>query len=238
MMPWGPIKTEAIKIEKEDFIHWARVSVVFIVFGIIGLLTSLNYSGWKSFDSFDIVNPLTFGGDEKKNSDLNIFPLSTQKPNEVVVITVNQSYSKEHGVSNPRKAYVLKDNSWIFVEGEVLDSKKEYLFGFGKELWSESGAEYEDADEDGEGGWTEWRESETNYDMKITFPEPGQYYVRLKCEGADIPISLPITIGKCKGSPIPHLVFSLFCFAMAAFCLVYIYRDGVREGIMKMLHND
>lgn len=61
---------------------------------------------------------------------------------------------------------------WSFVNGSVLDKNKEFLFGFGKELWSEEG--YDD------GG--HWTEQENNYEIKVTFPTKGTYYLEFESE--------------------------------------------------------
>ncbi len=96
----------------------------------------------------------------------------------------------------------LPNNSWAFVEGEVLDANKAYLFSFGDEFWHESGY---DSGEDG----GPWEESYDEYEMKITFPEAGNYYLSVKAQGNANISEMNVYISQKLGSGIPHFVLGL-----------------------------
>lgn len=82
----------------------------------------------------------------------------TPKKNTVVKIEVSQP--------------ILHDNIWTFVTGEILDAEQEVLFSFSEELWRETGYS--------EGQF--WRETKSKFDLKVTLPNPGTYYVHLETE--------------------------------------------------------
>lgn len=82
----------------------------------------------------------------------------TPKKNTVVKIEVQQP--------------ILRDNNWSFVTGEILDSEQELLFSFAEELWRETGYS--------EGQF--WRETKNKFDLKVTLPDPGTYYIHLETE--------------------------------------------------------
>ncbi|MDX2085692.1 MAG: hypothetical protein SFZ03_09925 [Candidatus Melainabacteria bacterium] len=67
----------------------------------------------------------------------------------------------------------LANNEWLHVNGELLDHRQETLLGFGDEFWHEEGYD--------EGHWSE---SKTSYQMRVTFPQPGQYYLKLDTESS------------------------------------------------------
>ena len=62
---------------------------------------------------------------------------------------------------------------WSAVDVSLLDENQDYVVSFGDELWDEDGYDSE--------GY--WRESKDDYDMKITFPEPGLYYLDVSADG-------------------------------------------------------
>ncbi len=174
-----------------------KVATVFIVYGIISLITSWVFSMETQRVFSDkvrtYVNPSVptqhavdddQDEDEARNEE-NIGPITINGYKEVYEITIATS---------------LPENNWAFIEGKVLDAEKEYLFSFGKELWHETGYDYDGT----------WRESENNYSMKITFPQPGQYYLSLKTEGSYNLDEVQVTISKKLGSSIPHMVFGIF----------------------------
>lgn len=66
-------------------------------------------------------------------------------------------------------------NQSSYVTGNVLSENKEYLFGFGKDLWNEEG-------QDDEGYW---HETENNYETRVTFPIKGKYYFEFETEATD-----------------------------------------------------
>ncbi len=62
--------------------------------------------------------------------------------------------------------YVFK-TGWSYIEGELLDSEQEGLFSFGDEVWYETGR-----DSDGP-----WSERDNEFDLKITIPTAGTYFL-------------------------------------------------------------
>ncbi len=82
----------------------------------------------------------------------------TPKKNTVVKIEVQQP--------------IHHDNVWSFVSGEILDPEQEVLFSFAEELWRETGYS--------EGQF--WRETKSKFDLKVTLPDPGTYYIHLETE--------------------------------------------------------
>jgi hypothetical protein len=179
----------------EDGVDLGKVASVFIIMGILSLITAEVFS-WETQKIFsDTVRPhvsyplvptqqAIAGQDEEGKDVATIGPISVQKYREVYSITISSN---------------LPVNSWTFVVGEVLDAEKDYLFSFGKELWHETGYDSDGA----------WRETDNSYSMKVTFPQPGQYYLNIKTEGSYNPDAIRITISKRYGSSIPHTVFGI-----------------------------
>ena len=114
----------------------------------------------------------------------------------------------------------LQKEGWSFVSGELLNADEETLFGFGDELWWETGVDSE--------GYS-WNESVRMYDLKITVPESGQFYFDfavesgLKAGARSAPgaagaapspetylSQMTVKITKKAGSALPHLVFGIF----------------------------
>ncbi len=88
---------------------------------------------------------------------------------------------------------------WRYVGIDVLDSKQNYLFGFGDELWSETGRD--------SGG--QWTERKKEYDMDITIPNPGTYYLKVTTESnsREGPV-VTLIITKVLGSAFPFVVLA------------------------------
>jgi hypothetical protein len=176
----------------EDGVDLGKVATVFILFGILSLITAWVFSmeterlfsnTVRTYVSPSVPSQQAVAGEQDDGKDVaTIGPITIQKYKEVYEITIVSS---------------LPENSWAFVEGEVLDAEKDYLFSFGKELWHETGYDDEGA----------WRESDNSYSMKLTFPQPGQYYLNLKSSGSYNPDAVQVTISKTRGSSIPHFVF-------------------------------
>lgn len=162
-----------------DRVDLGFIAAAFIVFGLLGLLTSLIYSVdvgptfRQSLAANNVENKKEFG--------------------PIRVLKFNQAYEVIISADIPIQ-------KWAFIEGEVLDGNKEYLFAFGKELWHEKGR-----DSDGY-----WVEKENSYSLKTTFPKPGNYYLRLNLQGdvkSDYTVIVRVT--KKLGSSIPHFIFGI-----------------------------
>jgi hypothetical protein len=95
---------------------------------------------------------------------------------------------------------------WAFITAELLDENRNYLTGFGGEVWHEAG--YDD-------GY--WREQETEYQTKITIPRDGTYYLRFKTE-SDVSTSelspIEVEVRGNLGSSLPHHLAALFAFVV------------------------
>jgi hypothetical protein len=179
----------------EDGVDLEKVVIVFIVFGILSLITAWIFSmetqrlfsdTVRTYVSPSVPSQQAVAGEQEEGKGVaTIGPITVQRYKEVYEISIASS---------------VPENTWSFVEGEVLDAEKDYLFSFGKELWSETGYDDEGA----------WRESDNSYSMKLTFPQPGQYYLNLKSSGSYNPDAVQVTISKKRGSSIPHFVFGIF----------------------------
>jgi hypothetical protein len=93
--------------------------------------------------------------------------------------------------------YLTRNRQWSFITGELLDSNKRYLTGFGDELWYEEGR-------DSEGRWVE---SDRNFEDKLTIRKRGQYYFKFNVESNASPDRLPnirVEIAKKMASSVPH----------------------------------
>lgn len=206
----------------ENGINLGKVATVFIAFGILSLITAWIFSMETQRLFSDTVRTyvspsvpsqeVVAGEQEDANKNVaTIGPITVQKYKEVYKITIASS---------------LPNDNWVFVEGEVLDAEKEYLFSFGKELWSETGYDDEGA----------WRESDNSYSMKITFPQPGQYYLNLKSSGSYNPDTVQVTISKKLGSSIPHMVFGIFTLLIGI--SLYEIRNKTLSKMARKLGND
>ena len=174
----------AMAMQAADSVDLGDIATIFIFFGIIGLLTSWLYSGEKGQSISGTMQP-------------RLIALNGGKPPEFGPIHVssnNESYQVQIVASG------IPNQGWSFVQGEVLNAQKQYLFSFGDELWHESG--YDDGP---------WDEQHNSFDINVDFPQPGTYYLRLKFEskGSSHPSSVTVRIIRKRGSYIPHLWFGL-----------------------------
>lgn len=173
-------------------IDYGKVASVLIAFGLLGLLTAwiLSWSAETLFRrSLPVASPAQPGpieaGERFPSRDYALIgPLSVRRANQVLRVSVTAD---------------VPLNGWSFVEGEVLDADREYLLSFGKELWHESGR-----DSDGP-----WNEADESYEMKLTIPHPGQYYLNIKAQGERLPTNITVSVNRTYGSSIPHLVFGI-----------------------------
>jgi len=120
-------------------------------------------------------------------------PVVVEKAGEVYQVEINQ----------PLKAYDI----WSFVDGEVLNEEKEFLFGFGDEVWSESG--YDD-----EGSWYEKKE---DFSHNVTFPEAGTYYLNFKSETSSQGSvdGVQVRVQKLVGASLAHFWIGMISFIAA-----------------------
>ncbi len=96
---------------------------------------------------------------------------------------------------------------WRYVGVDVLDSKQDYLFGFGDELWSETGR-------DSDGQWTERKK---DFDMDITIPNPGTYYLEVSSESnSRMNPAVNVVVSEVAGSAFPFIVLGILALLYPA----------------------
>ncbi|MEM7617531.1 MAG: hypothetical protein AAF195_04035 [Pseudomonadota bacterium] len=161
-----------------DQIDLGKIATVFIVFGLLSLITSWVYSFETEKVASSSFKP------NKTGVSAEVGPINSRKNNETYKITVRAD---------------LASQSWSHIEGQVLDSKKKFLFSFGKEL-----SYYSGRSSDGN-----WVEKEDNYSINITFPQVGTYYLKFNSESDRSPRNIEVKINKKRGSILPHLWFGI-----------------------------
>ena len=123
------------------------------------------------------------------------------------------------------KSYFFGDNSSTYIYGEVQDENKDTLYEFGKDLWHESGY-----DSDGY-----WSESDRDMQVKLTFSEPGTYYIQMGEEGGISGSSLQIISARSSG--IPHLMVGAYFLIGAIFIFIFLNPQWVGEKLENLNEN-
>jgi hypothetical protein len=172
-----------------------KYSIVFFVFGILYFCTYIHFSNRSLENKVEARNVIENSLIKHKNTTETI--LHVQSPQATFYVEV----------SIPP----LPVNEWTFVEGKVYDEKNNYLFGFGKELWAESGIE------EGE----TWTEDENSYSTYFYIDKPGKYIVRFEWDGSYVPKTLSTEITPLKGYARLHGILSMLCFLI--FGLYFIF---------------
>jgi len=121
------------------------------------------------------------------------------------------------------RSYFTGHNDDSYISGEVLDEEKDTLYEFGKDAWHESGY-------DSEGYWTE---SDASMTAKLTFSEPGTYYIKLGTENNKLQ-AFNIVLSRKSGSGIPHLM--LGCYTLLLLCIAFVFLniDWVKEKMAQL----
>lgn len=156
-------------------------------FAALCLLTSLILS---LFDGSDLLQE-TVGS---KGGEIG--PFSIKKDNTVLIANVYQNIPRDH---------------WSFIGLELLDSNRNYLTGFGDELWSEDGY-------DSEGYY--WQESDKDYSAKVTVNKAGTYYLKVTPDNNFKPEQqrskdINITLKTQSLSTIPHFAAAIISLILA-----------------------
>ncbi|MFN3203041.1 MAG: hypothetical protein ACE366_31900 [Bradymonadia bacterium] len=153
-----------------------------LVFGVICMMTSMFFSGSDGPpEVFTVDTVMGEIGPIEVAEDDTVLNLSFHMPVRQIKDTYNYGYS-----SSP--------NGWAVIEGELLDVNRELLFSFSDELYAESG--YDDG---------AWSEVKNNYDLKITVPQKGVYYIGLGMEASELETGkLTIRVERMVGSTVPH----------------------------------
>lgn len=151
-------------------------------------------------------------------------PIQITEPNTVLEVKVRQSLNLPGGSSYGTRS------TWSFVSGEVLDAEQEYLFGFGDELWKESGY-------DG----TYWTESKDDYEVKVTIPESGTFYLGFTTELPQIgraaggsPGPIAVRVERKRGSAIPHFVFGI-CAILLGLLMRFFASKAVQSSFAEVM---
>lgn len=165
---------------------------IFIGFAFLCFLTALIMHGDTSFRLKDKID--VQGGE--------IGPIEVKKDNSVFELKANQN---------------LSYGKWSYVSAELLDSNKNYLFSFGKQLWAETGY-----DSDGR-----WYEKDTDVSSKFTIKKAGTYYLRLKSNNSGGVLSnINVSVTRKRGSSLPHLIAGIFGLIIGVF--LYYTRQGAK----------
>ena len=147
--------------EPDTDINWGTIGLALLFWGVMGCAIGLYYDQVVFQQNYQIITK------EQYRPYDNIQPKPT---------SVNQQPEHQLGpieVNYPGEVYEidmsggLPTNHWTFIEIEITDNFDNFLFSIGKELYHETGY-------DSDGQWTEY----VNHNQtKITFPEPGLYYL-------------------------------------------------------------
>ncbi|MFB6306049.1 MAG: hypothetical protein ABEH43_03525 [Flavobacteriales bacterium] len=115
----------------------------------------------------------------------------------------------------------VKKNNWSSIELELLDENKKYMMGFGEELWAEHGRDVE--------GYY-WEERKSNYEMNITIPEKGKYYIRVKNE-MKIPEkkNIVVKIEEQQGSSFLYTIMAVICLIGGVIAFLIKNKEAIKE---------
>lgn len=111
-----------------------------------------------------------------------------------------------------------------YINVEVLDKNKEYLFSFGKELYTEEG--YDD-----EGKWTEIVD---NFESKFVLKNKGEYYFKIQNENKNLMNLASMAVWNVSSSPIPHRNTGWIAFFLSILALMFLYPEQT-EAILYAL---
>ncbi len=164
--------------DPEKKASYNKIAVVFLAFSALCFVTSL-FLSMGAGKSLKESLPAAGG---------TIGPIEVKEDYSVYLISVKQA--------------IKSNGAWSFVSGDVLDANREYLFGFGKEFWKETGY-----DSDGR-----WNESVSDYDMKVTLPEKGTYYLRFNTDMSSPRAAgdIQVTVQPKHGSSLAHFILGIF----------------------------
>lgn len=170
-------------------IDYEKIAKVFFIFAFISFCTALY--NWGNYEEIftTTITPVAVSADDEDSEPKRlalIGPIEVKNKSEILGFQIKSNLGNE---------------KWEFIEADVLDQDKEYLFSFGQELWDESGRDNE--------GY--WHEREDSYEAKISFPKEGKFYISLKTQSDNYPSNIKIIVKKYHASPYPHGIFGLIC---------------------------
>ena len=161
---------------------------------------------------------------------ITYFNIESQKLNEKTYSQIKENsiygpivVKRGHPKICEIKSSMHGNNRNVYFSGEVLDQDKETLYEFGKELWHEDGY-------DSEGYWSE---SDRNMSAKLSFTEPGTYYIQFNTENRRMKL-IQLQIIVKKGSGLPHLIVGFYSLIFAILCFVILNKKWVCEELEKL----
>jgi len=164
------------------------VGKVLMLFGVVCYLTSCVMDMGSGLEVNETL-PATGG---------TLGPVQVEEPNTVLDVTIRQTIDRTSGAFK----------RWSFITAEILNDKKQYLTGFGGELWHEAGYDV---------GY--WRENKRSFNAKVTLPDAGTYYFRFKQESDVQPSKLSqmkVEASGDLGSSLPHYVAGILALILGA----------------------
>ncbi len=203
-MPWNAESFERSRARTFTGrgVHLGHLALLYLVFAGLFLLTALFFSQGRVEKEFHLDTPE--GG---------LVPIEVKNDETVYEVTIASD--------------LIPVNSWAFIEGQVLDADKEYLFSFGDELSYYTGR-------DSEGRWTERKNS---YSAKLTIPKAGNYFLSFVTEtsrGGDT--GAIVVVRKLRGSSLPFMLAGAVAFIIAV--VLNEIRNGTITKIIEALEDD
>lgn len=192
--------------EKKVLNHKKNLSIVFFAFAAICFITMFAFN-WNSGPELKQVLPSNGG---------IVGPININRNNLVCNIKVIQD---------------MYGDNWSSIDGSVLDKDKNYLFGFGKDIWTESGVDSQ--------GYS-WAESDEKYDMKVNFMKKGTYYLQFEAQQENVQNvgAMSIIVSPQKGSSLPQKVLGIICLLFGLyFGGIYWYKKEKTEAECEMIGN-
>ena len=184
-------------------IHLGHLAAVYLAFAVLCLFTSLFFSGTSNERAEDLGHEGLFG------------PIDVREDRSVYAVEIR----------NPS----LANNSWTFVEAQLLDANREYLFSVGDELSLYRGY-------DGGEAWTERKDS---YVAKLAIPEAGTYYLRVLIEpGGSSARPVRVTVRQLAGSSQPYLVAGIVALIIAVVLHEIQSRGMITRSVFRLLADD
>ena len=181
-----------------------KIGLILLMYAGVCFMTSLYFN--SSSGEMVKANILTTGGE--------IGPIKVEKDNTVYSVKVTQKLNRS--------------GDWSFVSGDVLGENREFLFGFGKEFWKESG--YDD------GG--RWNEVVNNFEIKVTFYKAGIYYLNFNTEMSSATAGSEVNVSAepKNGSSLAHFTLGFIAIIIGLFILFFLNDAG--DGSRRKNHRD
>ncbi|MDH3974121.1 MAG: hypothetical protein OEV42_07565 [Deltaproteobacteria bacterium] len=142
--------------------------------------------------------------DKNVENEALVGPVNNKKSNSVYFIKVYQN------LANRQSNYIGVD---------ILNDKKEYIFGYGKELWWEEGY-------DSDGRWTEGtKETE----MKITLKDKGNHYFRISPDKKKS--TMRVKVEQKMASSLPHFILGIITIIFGIALVIYKNKENILNNM-------